>query len=232
MISECEMNFHPFLAGMLLLMTTVVNAEAVRSQRMDIPASVQRVVIETSGDLEIRPGAAGRLTVEAEPRVLQKLDNAFQRDTLYLRSKDSFDTQHGIRYVLEIPRLRSLTARGNGTAQIGAFQGDALELELVGNGDATIEGVAFKHLALRISGSGNIDISGRGETLDAAVNGVGNIRAENLVVAHAEATITGVGDIYLQATKQIKGEIVGSGHIRYKGRPETPPIGTNSIEPL
>ena len=211
-------------------MAAAVNAEAMR--RIDVPIGIQRVVIETSGDLEIRPGATGRLTIEAEPQVLQKLINTPRQDTLYLRSKDTISTQHGIRYVLEIPKLRSITARGSGTIRIGAFRGDALELELVGSGDATVTDITYKRLALRLDGSGNLHISGHGETLAATINGIGNIRAENLTVAHADATIVGIGDIYLQATKQIKGNIIGSGHIRYKGKPETPPtiIGANAFE--
>jgi hypothetical protein len=229
------MNPHSTLASLLLLfMATAVNAEVVHSQRIDVPASVQRVVIETAGNLEIRPGTAGRLTIEAEPHVLQKLDNTSRQDTLYLSSKETFSTRHGIRYVLEIPRLRSLAARGSGNIQVGAFQSDTFNLELAGNGDATVKDIASKHFTLNISGSGNIDISGQGETLTAMVSGIGNIRAENLIIRQAEATIVGIGDIHLQATQRIKGEIIGTGHIRYKGQPETPPIiiGANTFEPF
>ena len=50
------MNHHPYLASLLLLLTaTIANADATR--RIDIPTGIQRVVIETAGDLEIRPGA-------------------------------------------------------------------------------------------------------------------------------------------------------------------------------
>jgi hypothetical protein len=221
---------HPYLASLLIFTATAVNAETVQSQRIDIPAAVQRVVIETPGDLEIRPGTAGRLTIEAEPHVLRKLDNTPQQDTLTLGSKDSFSIQHRIRYTLEIPKLQSLTARGSGAIQIGAFKGDTLELELAGNGDATVRDIAFKHFALRISGSGDIDINGRGETLAAEITGSGNIRAENLAVTRAETKITGAGDITVNTSQHLTAAIAGAGNIRYKGQPQITPsisgIGT------
>jgi hypothetical protein len=236
------MNPHPYLAGILLLTATAVSADelfdaslisTIRTEHISVPG-IQRVVIETPGDLEIRPGTAAQLTIEAEPHVLRKLDNTSQQSTLILRSKGSFTTTRNIRYVLEIPKLRSLTARGSGNIQIGGFKGDAFDLELAGNGDATVKDAAYRHLDLRISGSGNIAINGRGETLTAAVSGVGNIRAENLAVTTAEATITGAGDIHLQAAKQLKSSIAGSGSIRYKGHPQIAPAitGAGSIKPL
>ncbi|MCL2162102.1 MAG: DUF2807 domain-containing protein [Betaproteobacteria bacterium] len=227
------MTLRPYLASLLLLTAAAANADTLRTQRIDLPAGIQQVVIETAGNLEIRPGRAGRLTIEAEPHVLQKLDNIPRQNTLTLRTKDTIITQHPIRYTLEIPNLRALTARGSGTIQIGPFRGDTLELELAGDGNATVQDITYKRLTLRLSGTGNIDISGRGDTLTATVSGIGIIRADTLIVTHAEATIVGIGDIYLQATRQIKGNIIGSGNIRYTGRPEIPPtiIGANYFEP-
>jgi hypothetical protein len=212
------MNPLPYLAGTLLLIATVANADALRSQQVNVPG-IQRVVIKTSGVLEIRPSTAERLTVEAEPHVLQKLENTLQQDTLTLSSKGSFST-HSLRYVLEIPKLRALTVCGSGDTQVGSYQGDKFDLELQGSGNATVKDITFEHLTLHISGSGNIGISGHGQSLIAEISGSGNIRAESLTVTRAEASIAGSGDISVQATKQLKAVIEGSGNIRYKGHPE------------
>jgi hypothetical protein len=219
-----------------------VTAQAVASQSTVadhkvahlIPVhNVRRVVVETPGDLEILPGGAERLIIDAEPEVIQRLDAVVKQGTLYLRSKESFTAHSTIRYTLEIPTLETLVARGNGNMDIGAFHGSTLDIELGGIGDATLKGISVDQLTLRISGSGRIHADGRGKKLIVEISGVGAAHAEKFVVAQAETKISGSGDINVHADK-LNVVIEGVGAVRYKGHPEINQSvsGAGSVEPF
>jgi hypothetical protein len=219
------------LAGLLFM--TLANAAESTTQQHELPG-VSRVTIETVGDLQLRPGAEARLTIEAEPEVLQKLDISIQKDTLFLRGKGNIKTQHAVRFVAVIPRLQSLASHGSGNATVGAFHGKQLDIELAGSGDIALDGVKAGRLTLHVSGSGNIDAAGSGDALRAEISGSGEIRANGYAVSRAEAKIGGAGEIRLHASESLNAVIDGAGNIRYEGSPAvTQSIsGAGSIDPL
>ncbi|MDR2690672.1 MAG: DUF2807 domain-containing protein [Azoarcus sp.] len=226
------MKIPPILAG--LLVTTLAHGAGTIRQEHDIPA-IDRVVLETPGDLEIRPGAQARLSIEAEQKVLDALDFSTSGGTLTLRSKGGgFSTQYGINYVVVVPHLHLLSNRGSGGATVGAFHGDTLDVELAGSGNIALDGVEAKRLSLHVSGSGSIAATGNGDALKAEISGSGSIDAEHYAAARAEAKIGGSGEIRVHARERLDADISGAGNIRYLGKPSiTHAItGAGSVDPL
>jgi hypothetical protein len=217
----------------LLLMVPMAHCTEPIRQRHAV-SGIERVVIETPGSLQIRPGPEAQLTIEAEPEVLRQLDNVSEKGVLYLRSKGSFSTQRGLRYELVIPRLRALSVQGSGDVTVGDFRGEALDVDLGGSGEVALEGVKIERLGLQLSGSGNIEASGRGNALQVEIAGSGGIGAEGYAVARAVAKITGSGNISVHADKQLTAIIDGSGNIQYKGHPVVTQSvsGSGSVDPL
>jgi hypothetical protein len=200
-----------------------------------LPAGIERVVIETLGDMEIRLGTEARLIVKAEPEVLRQLDNSPVKDTLFLRSKGSFSTQQGVHYELVLPRLRVLASKGSGDIALGAFSGETLDVDLAGSGSVRLDGVEFERLDLKVSGSGDIAATGRGRELHAEIAGSGNIHAENYVVTRAKAEVGGSGGISVHPRERLETAIAGAGDIRYRGNPavtRTTATGAGSVEPF
>lgn len=233
------MKIPAFLAGTLTMALTLSltlsmsqAADTLRQQH-EIPA-ITRVVIETPGDVGVRPGAPPSLTIEAEQKVLDALDFVVDGDTLFLRSKRGFSTQHGLGYVIVVPKLQALTSRSSGSSKVGAFSGKRLDIEIAGSGDATLEGVVAQDLRLHVSGSGNIEASGSGKSLQAEISGSGGILAGRYAVTRAEANISGSGEIVVNASKTLSAVISGSGNIRHTGKPViTRSIsGAGSVDPL
>lgn len=217
----------------LLAMTLVAQAAGVLRQRHDIPAITQ-VVIETPGDLEIRPGAQASLTIEAEQKTLDALDFVIDGETLFLRNKGGFSTQQGLRYLIVVPKLQSFSSRSSGNSTVGAFHGERLDVEIGGSGDVTLTGIKARRLNLRVSGSGNIEAGGGGDALRAEISGSGGIRAEGYAVARAETRIDGSGEILVRASKELEAVIRGAGSIRYAGKPAVTQVisGAGSVDPL
>jgi hypothetical protein len=224
-----------FLTALILSMTAAqARSEPPVRQQYRIPEATG-VVIETVGEVDIRPGKVSSLTIEAEPRVLEALAFAVEKGILFLRSKGDFSTRHPVRYTVVVPRLQRLSSQGSGQVTASAFHGgEELLVEAAGSGDVALDGIESRRLLLRISGSGNIDAVGKGEALQAEISGAGEIRAERYPVARAEAKITGSGEIRLSANTRLEAVIEGAGDIRYGGNPEVIRriSGAGSVDPL
>jgi len=82
---------------------------------------------------------------------------------------------------------------------IGAMSGTDLLINLPGSGDITAEG-AVDHLTVNLLGSGHVD-------------------CHQLKARSANVTLTGSGDINVNASESLNASIVGSGNIRYEGNP-------------
>ena len=80
--------------------------------------------------------------------------------------------------------------------------------------------ILSKEVKSGITGSGDISLSGKTTSLECAVTGSGDFKAFNLSAESVEATISGSGDIEVNASKSLEAKVSGSGDIVYKGNPE------------
>jgi hypothetical protein len=205
-------------AGILALGLALANSAAI-AEVMTRPAEgVTRVVFSTPGDLSIRVGAQEKLTVDAEPKVLAKLDISVKGDTLTLSSKGSFKTDKSLKYTLTIKSFRKLRSDASGNSTIEGFGGNDIDVESAGSGDISLKNVTPGRLQIAIPGSGNVDASGSGKSLVARIDGAGNIDTVKFLAQVAEAHIDGSGNIRVYADESLKAAISGAGNIEYKGK--------------
>jgi hypothetical protein len=71
-----------------------------------------------------------------------------------------------------------------------------------------------------VTGSGEIDLTGNVENLEATVTGSGEIDAEKLIAQSATTLVSGSGEIEVQAMNILEATIQGSGDINYIGTPK------------
>ncbi len=111
------------------------------------------------------------------------------------------------------------------------FSTENIELRVVGSGSIAMKLKAQK-LVANVEGSGAMNLAGSSDEIKAQVSGSGDIIAENMMAQNAEAAVFGSGDIVLNAQKQLRAEVLGSGSIKYIGKPEISGIsitGSGSI---
>ncbi len=71
-----------------------------------------------------------------------------------------------------------------------------------------------------MSGSGDMNLSGKTIDFEATISGSGDIKAYDLIADNVEATVSGSADIKVTANKMLKARVSGSGDISYRGNPE------------
>jgi hypothetical protein len=132
----------------------------------------------------------------------------------------SFTNSTAIIGVKKSDNLSRVILTGSGDMLIQNFFSSLNFYQLVGSGTIDqLEDVNLSSLSLKLTGSGDINISGKTDKLIADLTGSGNINLQNTVSRTADCNIDGTGDIFLQVTDTLKGSIKGTGSIQYSGSP-------------
>jgi hypothetical protein len=210
----------------------VGSVPAHAEQMTKATAGVTRVVFNSVGDLTVKQGTEEKVVVEAEQKVLDKLDVSVKGDALVLSTKGSFKTDKGIKYTVTIKSFRGLKTEASGNSTVEGFSGTDADVELNGSGDVGLKNVKFGKLAIVIKSSGNVDVSGSGKTVTARIDGSGNIDAANYAAQVVEAKVDGAGNIKVHADESLKAAIGGAGSIGYKGKAKVTQTitGAGSVE--
>jgi hypothetical protein len=194
-------------------------AQAVGVEKMVRAApGVTQVVMDAPGELVIKPGNDEKVVIEAEPKVLAKLEAVISGDTLTLKTKGNIRTDKGIFYTVTLRKFRSVKTLSSGNVAIAGFGGNDIDVLASGSGDIALSGIKPTRLSLKIVDAGNITASGEGAQFSARIEGSGNIDAIKFVARRAEASIDGAGNISLRAEETLKASIDGVGNIEYAGK--------------
>lgn len=179
---------------------------------------VTQVVMDAPGELTIKPGNDEKVVIEAEPKVLAKLEAVVSGDTLTLKTKGNIRTDKGIFYTVTLRKFKGVKTLSSGNVAISGFAGNDIDVLASGSGDIALSGVKPTRLSLKIVSAGNITASGEGAQLSAKIEGSGNIDTMKFVAKRAEASIDGAGNISLRAEESLKASIDGVGNIEYAGK--------------
>lgn len=76
------------------------------------------------------------------------------------------------------------------------------------------------NLIVKLSGSGNIFLSGNAHNSDMKISGSGNIKTYDLAAQNCEVRLSGSGNAKVHAVQALYAHVSGSGGIYYKGNPE------------
>jgi hypothetical protein len=116
--------------------------------------------------------------------------------------------------------LIGLTIAGSGNIIVDSTFKDIQTLLITGSGNINLNKTeTLNKVNASIAGSGNIKAKGSVKTLTALTSGSGDMNLAELVAEDATCTISGSGNMYVNATKTLKAIISGSGKIEYSGNP-------------
>ncbi|MFV0418742.1 MAG: head GIN domain-containing protein [Dysgonomonas sp.] len=111
----------------------------------------------------------------------------------------------------------------SGSAKIhikGKLQTENLNFRLSGSGNVVVDDVTCNSISSRVSGSGDITLSGKATSIDNAISGSGKVNAMDLYAEDVTCTVSGSGNFWVHAEKNLKVNVSGSGNVRYKGNPQ------------
>ncbi|HLN74998.1 MAG: head GIN domain-containing protein [Methylococcaceae bacterium] len=178
--------------------------------------------IYSSGDFKVivKPGDQYSIEVSAESNLLSYIETDVVGSTLKIRTRGvrSLVNNYPVEIFITTPALKGLSLSGSGFIKTSRFLSDDFKVALSGSGDIESE-VETEHIKANISGSGNIVLLGEAITSEFVISGSGKIKAYDLPHNTCDATISGSGNMYINANEAINARISGSGNVYYINYP-------------
>ncbi|HVL57249.1 MAG TPA: head GIN domain-containing protein [Burkholderiaceae bacterium] len=178
------------------------------------------VVLDTTADFKLRQGNENRVTVTAEPKVLERIAVEQQQGRLRVFAKAGYQTQLPLVVEIVFRELSRLELNGSGDVELQGLRGARLDLVVNSSGSIALRRLNLKELAADIGGSGSVVADGETVAQRVSVGGSGSYDGEALKSVEAEVSISGAGDAVVHAAKQLAVRIDGAGSVRYRGDPQ------------
>lgn len=174
------------------------NGVAARDQR--VVGAHGNLEIGGSMQVEVRAGQAPSLLVEADSNLLPYIRTEARGDTLLITSDRILRSRTPVRVVYTVPRLTEVRAGGSARVVVRDLTGAPLDV--------------------RKSGSGQIRLAGKVDSLNAHVSGSGIVDAGELRSASADLTVSGSGRMNLGDIQgdYARVQVSGSGVLQAGGR--------------
>ncbi|HVF65931.1 MAG TPA: head GIN domain-containing protein [Casimicrobiaceae bacterium] len=114
------------------------------------------------------------------------------------------------------------TLRTSGAVRVRAATLKAPSLRVKASGATTMKLDALDVAALRFTGSGAVksDIAGRANEQEVVLSGAGTYRARDLASSTVSVSVSGAGNVVVQARDKLDATISGAGAIDYYGDPQ------------
>ena len=169
-------------------------------------ASEQRTVsafdairIEIPAVIHYQPSDTRSLLVSADANLLDIINTEVVDGVLIISAKDNFSTRLPIQIEVSSQTLKQ------------AF--------MLAGGQLNISNIKEQSLQLRVTGSGNLKVSGESTVLKTELMGSGTIDGQNLVSQNCQLSLQGSGSIYSSCAEQLSAHLLGSGTIAVSGSP-------------
>jgi hypothetical protein len=177
------------------------------------------VSLQGIGTMVITQGQTESLTIEAEEKVLKRIETIVQDGTLFIRPDRSFRAREQITYRLGAIQLDGIATAGTGNAQMDQLTTDQLQLVVDGAGSIGIAALTATTLAASASGTGEIGLAGTVDTQTVSLSGTARYRAAALASRVAVIEVQGTGQATLRVSESLDATVGGTGRVEYIGDP-------------
>ena len=176
------------------------------------------VDISTSGELELRVDSVYRVEVTCEETIIDYLLTVEDNGVLKIHfDRDVYDVDH-LKIIVSAPSWDGIDISGSVDVDVpDAISGDVLDLGISGSGNIKVFEADFNQIKARITGSGDMVVSGKADALDCSITGSGNLDALDCPVLTAKVNLSGSGDVRLEVSESLDVTITGSGNVDYRG---------------
>jgi hypothetical protein len=159
-----------------------------------------QIALASSGDVTLAQGATESLAIEAEDNLLPHLTSAVAGGKLTLDTDASLSPTKPIHYTITVKDLTGI--------------------EVSGAGNVTATQLHASAVTVRLSGAGDVTLSGQADSEDVALSGAGDFEAAKLTAKTAKVVVEGAGNAVVNATDALDVKVSGVGNVEYLGDPK------------
>lgn len=191
----------------------------VESRTLEL-ARFSGVDVSGSTKVYIRRGREQRVEVQGQANVLDHLETDVENGVWGIGFDRCLRKHEAVEVYITVPELDEASVGGSGRIELeDVFKSRTFQTSVSGSGDVLLR-LATAELDARISGSGTIRAAGVAEKQDVSISGSGKYRAFDLTSREAEVSISGSGEVEVNAEAELDADLSGSGRVYYTGNPD------------
>lgn len=185
---------------------------AARDQRQ--VTALGALDVSGSMQVEVRVGQAPSLLVEADGNLLPYIRTETQGNTLKIFNDRQLRSKTPVRIVYTTPRLSEVHASGSGQVVVRELNGAPLEVRKSGSGQVRLAG-KVDSLHARVSGSGVLEAGElRSASADLGLSGSGRMSIGEVRGDYLRASVAGSGVLQAGgAVRSLNARVAGSGSV-------------------
>ena len=179
----------------------------------------QEVALEGVGTLIIEQGDTESLSIEAEPRVLRRIETEVANGRLTIRPDRSFETREPITYYLTVEQLNSIELAGAGRIEAGQLSTDQLRINGTGAGAVIIEDLIANTLEVTAAGNTQVELAGAVDSQTVTLSDAAGYAAANLTSRIASIGASGASQAIVNVSESLDARVSGASRVEYIGDP-------------
>lgn len=178
----------------------IVGSGNVVAENRDV-RGFSSIDLRGSGNVNVNFGPTESVIVEADENIVPLIETTVSNGKLIIRNRPnvSITVSNPIRINVTMKSINGITMSGSGNINVA---------DLIG-----------QDLLVALTGSGDITVNGKADTVNIQLPGSGNILCKELKANSATVTLNGSGNITVYASESLDASIRGSGTINYAGNP-------------
>ncbi len=176
--------------------------------------------LSNSGNVYLRKGNTQSVEVETHQNLIDILNTEIKDNNWKIKFEKNVRNLKTFNVYITIPTLTKAYISGSGDIKSeNKFSGlGELMVGISGSGDINLD-IDAQKVFTKISGSGDIDLKGSAKDLEVKISGSGDIKAYNLNAENCKVSISGSGNVGVNASEELYVRTSGSGDVYYTGRP-------------
>lgn len=158
----------------------------------------KKIKADVSFNVVIQKDDTYEYIIQADDNLIDVIDVKVHDDVLIIKSKQSYQTNSGIKLSIKTKKLESLIVEGSSDIELKKLHENKLFMDIEGSVNVQSSAGSINNLTLKIDGAYDIDLS-------------------QLNVKNAEVNMQGSGDLKMNVTNQLNAEISDNASLLYSG---------------
>lgn len=215
--------------ALIIIGPSTIKAQ-VTSKTLELP-SFRSIYVNSNYTVYLKQSNKQEVKVDALTEIFEISEFKVENDVLHINIKrkkevknkslwskiDDIKISPTLKVMISVRDINELKVNGGGRiVSENSLASNDLKLSVTGSGNMDID-IKGRELDVEVSGSGNITLKGYASDLDLQMSGSGSLKAYNLDLETAEATISGSGSGEIKVTDNLEAQVYGSGSLKHKG---------------
>lgn len=164
-------------------------------------AEFSRIAVGGAANVVASTGPESSVILRWDDNLLPFVNTEVRGDTLHVKMMGgSYSSESGLEVEIVTQHLEGVS--------------------ISGAADAVVSGVDADHFDANVSGAGDLQVTGRADSVEAHVSGAGELDLSGLTVRAGDVHVSGAGDVEINARETLSASVSGAGDVHYAGDPK------------